>query len=187
MSGDKKIPDREDVLHTVIESMYSKQILNNSHRGDVAEALVMMALGDEWNFVGLGWHPWDLQYGSGSNRIRIQVKNIALRQIWGKTKTPTLVFGWKANPPSYFERDNPGIKIEDKGYFCELFVFCLHLETDKENVDQVDPQQWKFLVIPAKDLRQKRKSMVLSKALDKWTPVKWSGLEKKIETVANKL
>ncbi|TYP95431.1 hypothetical protein LX73_0735 [Fodinibius salinus] len=187
MSNDKEIPDREDVHNKVIDLMYSTHILNNSHRGDVAEALVMMALGDEWNFVGLGWHPWDLQYGSGPDRIRIQVKNIALQQIWGETKSPTLVFGWKSNPPSYFERDNPGVEIEDEGYFCDLFVFCLHLVSDEDNADQVDPQQWSFLVIPTEDLRSKRKSMVLSKALDKWTPIKWPELAEKVEVVANRL
>ena len=36
--------------------------------------MVLAALGGEWRFVGLGWHPWDLQRGQGEDRVRIQVK-----------------------------------------------------------------------------------------------------------------
>jgi hypothetical protein len=61
----RKYPDRDEVIARVAKSIYGETILNNSHRGDVVEMMVLAALGEEWSFVGLGWHPWDIQRGSG--------------------------------------------------------------------------------------------------------------------------
>jgi hypothetical protein len=138
--------------------------------------MVLEALGDEWRLVGLAWHPWDLQRGSAKDRVRIQVKQTAALQLWGKTKVPTLSFKWHKEPPEYFARDNPGEAIEDAGWFCELFVFGIHSGTDPETVDQVDPQQWEFLVVPTSELERGASSMVLTKALARWTPVGWGEL-----------
>lgn len=176
-----KPPSREELIQRVAQMMYGQRILNNSHRGDLAEGMVISALDPEWNFVGLGWHPWDLQRGSGPDRIRIQVKQIAALQLWGETKRLTLRFGWKSSPPDYFERDNPNEEIESEGWFCEVFVFGLHLEDDESKVDQADANQWQFLVIPASDLEPPRDSMVLTKALDIWEPVSWAGLSEKVD------
>ena len=70
-------PQRDEMIPMVSRYMYSSKILNNSHRGEIVEMMVPSALGKEWKMVGLGWHPWDLQYRSGSERIRIQVKQCA--------------------------------------------------------------------------------------------------------------
>ena len=91
----------------LISEVYGGPILNNSHRGDIVEMMVWDALGPDWRFVGLGWHPWDLQRGTGPERIRIQIKQCALLQLWGKTKAPTFQFSWSKNAPEYFQRDNP--------------------------------------------------------------------------------
>ena len=116
-------PDRSEMIQMVAKQMYSGRILNNAHRGDVVEMMVLAALGPEWKHVGLGWHPWDLQRGHGPSRVRVQVKQTAAVQLWGDTVSRVLRFGWKPNPPSYFERDNPREDIESAGWFCELFVF----------------------------------------------------------------
>jgi len=164
----------------VSRCMYSGRILNNSHRGNLVEMMVLSALGDDWKMVSLGWHPWDLQRGEGQNRIRIQVKQCAALQLWGKTKKLQINFGWKDKPPEYFERDNPGEKIEAEGRFCELFVIGLHLVADN-TVDQVDPKQWEFLVIPTTDLTERNKTMVLTKALTRWNRIKWGNLRSTVE------
>lgn len=174
-------PSREEIIDQAAEMMYAGRILNNAHRGDVVEAMVFAALDPAWKFVGLGWHPWDLQRGHGAQRVRMQVKQVAALQLWGPTKRPTLVFGWKSNPPSYFRRDNPGEPIEDEGWFCEIFVFGLHLKTDRDAADQVDIDQWQFLVIPATDLDAGQNSMVLTKAVTIWEPVDWHELPQAVE------
>ena len=163
--------------------MFSDSVLNNSHRGDVVEMLVYSALAPDWDFVGLGWHPWDLQRGTGADRLRIQVKQSAALQLWGKTKRPAISFGWSKNPPEYFERYNPGETIESEGWFCEIFVIGVHQNDDPHTVDQVDPRQWSFLVIPTSDLKQGTNSMVLTKALSRWQPVDWISLKETVQKI----
>ena len=82
----KNTISRDRVLSMVANRIYGGTVLNNSHRGDVVEMMVLAALGSDWKFVGLGWHPWDLQRGSGADRVRIQVRQSAAMQIWGPTK-----------------------------------------------------------------------------------------------------
>lgn len=181
MGVSRTLPTRDDLIAMVAKTMYSARILNNAHRGDLVEMMVLSALDDDWKMVGLGWHPWDLQRGTGDERVRIQVRQVAALQLWGRSKRPVLQFGWKKNPPSYFVRDNPGEAIEAEGWFCDLFVFGLHLETDTDVADQVDPRQWQFLVIPTRDLTPGQHSMVLRKALSRWSPVRWPALATKVK------
>lgn len=161
----------------VARYMYGGPILNNAHRGEVVEMMVLAALEPEWEHVGLGWHPWDLQRGHGADRIRIQVKQTAAVQLWGDTVSRSLRFGRKPNPPSYFEQYNPGEEIEPDGWFCDVFVFGIHDETDRSLIDQADPAQWAFMVIPVGDLEPRTNSMQLSKARARWGTVSWDKLQ----------
>ncbi|HPD60809.1 MAG TPA: hypothetical protein PKV48_03500 [Thermodesulfobacteriota bacterium] len=68
----------------LIDKFYSGRILNNSHRGELVEMMVLSALGPEWRYVGSGWNPWDLQRGSGRARVRIQVKTVRLSSFGEK-------------------------------------------------------------------------------------------------------
>ncbi len=179
--SNQNIPNRSEIIDMVACEIYSGRILNNAHRGDVVEMMVLAGLGSEWKHVGLGWHPWDLQRGHGFERVRIQVKQTAAIQLWGNTVRRTLKFDWKPNAPSYFERDNPGELIETEGWFCDLFVFGMHDETDIEIADQVDPAQWKFMVIPVCTLTRGTQSMLLSKALTRWPVVVWDDLKLTVE------
>ncbi len=171
----------------VAEHMYSGRILNNAHRGELVEMMVLAALGKEWKHVGLGWHPWDLQRSQGSTRIRIQVKHTAAVQLWGDTVSRVLSFGWKPNPPSYFERDNPGEEIESEGWFCDLFVFGIHDEANRSLVDQADPSQWTFMIIPVSDLRHGTNTMQLAKAKSMWNPVGWDRLHEEVDLQIRRL
>lgn len=186
MTKRKGPPGRDDVIAMVAKYLYSGRVLNNAHRGDIVEMIVLSALGSEWKMVGLGWHPWDLQRGSGNARVRIQVKQCAALQIWGPTKKLVLKFGWKKQAPDYFHSDNPGEEFETEGWFCDVFVFGLHLEENKEKADQADPTQWSFLVVPANVLQRGQDSMLLSKALKRWRPVKWHELPGAVELAIEK-
>ncbi len=174
-------PSRAKIIEMVAREVYGGRILNNAHRGDAVEMMVLAALGPEWKHVGLGWHPWDLQRGHGFERVRIQVKQTAALQLWGTTKRRTLQFDWKKSAPSYFERDNPDEMIESKGWFCDLFVFGVHDETHVAVADQLDPAQWKFIVVPVCDLIEGTKSMTLSKAVTKWPVVLWNALKQSVD------
>lgn len=166
----------------LLDTFYSARVLNNSHRGDLVEIMVQEALGTEWKHVGLGWNLWDLQRGAGPDRIRIQVRHCAFKQLWGATKVPVFQFSWKQGPPMYFFRDHPDEQVEKEGWFCDMFVVGLH-RRDDETCDQMDMDQWEFSVIPASDLRRGQHSISLSKGVTKWPPVRWGGLRKEVEKV----
>ena len=57
-----QIPTRDDILQMMLTEIYPPGIINNAHRGDLVEMMVLRALGPPWKLVGLGWHPWDLPY-----------------------------------------------------------------------------------------------------------------------------
>ena len=180
MTIERAVPDRDEIIALVAQHMYSGRVLNNAHRGDLVEMMVLAALGPEWRFVGLGWHPWDLQRGIGDSRARIQVKQCAALQLWGETRKQTISFGWSDAPPSYFKKYNPAEEIESEGWFCEVFIIGVHQGTDPNRVDQADPTQWGFLVIPTCDLAARTSSIVLTKALGRWPLVSWEDLPRAV-------
>src|SRR5262249_36356784 len=102
-------------------------------------------------------------------------------QLWGRTKCPTFQFSWSERRPSYFDRDHPNEQIEDQGRYCELFVVGIHLNDDPETCDQLDVNQWRFMVVPARELRPRQSSMKLNKALREWPSVAWDDLKDAVE------
>ncbi len=175
---------RSEILRLLTQEVYGSPILNNAHRGDVVEMMVAHALGPSWRFCGLGWHPWDFESSIDGSRIRIQVKQSAREQLWGVSKRVTLQFGWKEKAPSYFSQNNPGVPIEDKGRFCEILIIGVHEETGV-GADQLDSQQWRFFVIPEREIAPKIKSMALHVARKRWTPVALSELAHQTEKTAS--
>jgi hypothetical protein len=165
----------------LIEKLYSHRILNNSHRGEFVEMMVLDALGPEWRHVGLGWNIWDLQRGNGKDRARIQVKQCAARQIWGKTKCMLFQFPWSDKVPGYIRRDHPNESIEPNGWFCELFVVGVHAVVDETLCDQTDPSQWQFMIVPSWELKRGQSSMTLSKAIKRWPLVSLTELRAAVE------
>jgi len=174
--------DRREHLHRMlIEKLYSQRILNNSHRGDFVEMIVLDALGPEWRHVGLGWNIWDLQRGTGKDRARIQVKQCAARQLWEKRSAwPSSSPGAIRRPPT-FRRDFPNEALESAGWFCELFVVGDHAVGDEALCDQTDPSQWEFMIVPSRELERSQSSMTLRKAKKRWPLVPLSGLRPAVE------
>ena len=66
------------MITMVVDNMYSGPILNNAHRGDVAEMIVLSALGPGWRSVGLGWHPWICNEEAGVNESEFRLDSVQL-------------------------------------------------------------------------------------------------------------
>lgn len=180
--------EHRDRLHRMLlEKLYTHRILNNSHRGDFVEMMVLDALGPDWRYVGLGWHIWDLQRGGGAERARIQVKQCAARQLWGKTKRMTCQFPWSDQVPAYIRRDYPNEALEKDGWFCELFVLGVHAVQDEDLCDQTDPSQWQFMVVPSRELKSGQNSMSVSKAKQRWPLLALPGLKSAVEVKLSEL
>lgn len=145
--------DIERIIDSLARRLYFRKVMDNRERGDYAEELVAQALGNQWEWVGIGWHPWDFEGKVKGKRIRIQVKQSAARQIWQRPDKHSTVFQTVIKKkPTYVEKDHPGIEIEDVGRFCEIFIFAWHGINDIKNCDQREPDQWIFFVVPEKAL-----------------------------------
>ncbi len=139
----------------MVREVFAHRILENSFRGYWCEYMIAEALGPTVRAVGLGWNAWDLQIGDDKSefpdRIRIQVKNSAARQSWHTQSSPISksVFHLSYRKrPFYFEDQNPGVHCEEIGFMCELFVLCFHDGEDIDSVDQREPGEWKFYLLP---------------------------------------
>ena len=146
-------------------------LLNNTHRGVLAEFLVHSALGTK-DVARADWLPFDLTSPSG---LRIEVKSSAYLQAW----TPEYVFSqiifdiskklaWDgATYASKAMRNN------------DLYVFCVFTARTRD-VSILDLDYWDFYVLPTSVLNEKvpeQKKISLSSLL-KLEPIKtdFSGL-----------
>jgi hypothetical protein len=166
--------------------------MDNCERGQYAEQLVLTALGDGWKWVGAGWHPWDIESTSAAERVRIQVRQSAMRQLWKRPKHLKPSFETRTKPkPSYTERDHPGILIEKEGRFCEIFIFAWH-GIDDASCDQRLPEQWQFFVLPERALGTRKKA-TLAELQNAWLTdnggrnASWETLRNAVEEVSHDL
>ena len=146
---------KAQVLERLQSELLYSRVIENSLRGYVCEAMIAEALGESAHLVSNGWHPWDIQIGPSNaefpKRIRIQVKNSAALQTWQTNSTERtdcqFVLSYR-NRPQYFERDNPGVPCEERGFLCDLYALCHHPISDIKEADQTAPEQWKVFLVP---------------------------------------
>ena len=138
----------------LIRDVFDRPLIDNALRGYWCEYMLAEALGPACRHVGGGWHAWDLEIGSGragDPLIRIQVKNAARLQTWhsggAMRSDPAFVLTWRRRP-AYFERDWAGVSCEAEGFLCDVYLLCLHDETDEAVADHRDPAQWQVFVLP---------------------------------------
>lgn len=153
-------------------------LLNNTHRGVLAEFLVHSALGTK-DVARADWLPFDLTSPSG---LRIEVKSSAYLQAW----TPEDVFSqiifdiskklaWDgATYASKAMRNN------------DLYVFCVFTARTRD-VSILDLDYWDFYVLPTSVLNERvpeQKKISLSSLL-KLEPIKtdFSGLPAAVESL----
>jgi hypothetical protein len=145
----------ERTRRQLLAELFDQPLIQNNLRGVWMEYVVAEALGANFKLVSQDWHAWDIEWGVAAavypDRIRIQVKNTARTQTWGKHLGIYTDCMWSIalrNRPSYFEKYNPGIPCEQYGFHCEIFVLCHHPEEDWQKADHRDLEQWNFYVLP---------------------------------------
>jgi hypothetical protein len=137
----------------------------------VAEVIVARALMPDWRRPAHDWAPFDLESGE----TKLEVKQSARQQTW---QAPN-----RKAPPRFDIAPRAGWYDKDgkwhvgRGRVAHLYVLALH-EWPLDEVDQRDPAQWQFLVIPASCLPADQKSIGWSAALRlaPWSVVRWNGL-----------
>ncbi len=144
----------EQIKNAMFKGIFDRPIMDNTFRGYWCEYMLAEAIGEECRHVGEGWHAWDMQLGEDTqdfpDRIRVQVKNSAARQIWHTDKDSTSKCQWMLSyrkRPDYLGMDGVQIPCEKQGFMCDIFILCLHDRSD-DHADQRDPHQWKFYLVP---------------------------------------
>ena len=110
-----------------------KNILTNVTRGIFAEYLVVCALELESSPRRVWEEDFDICY----KKIKIEVKCSAYVQDWHQDN----------------ESSTPQFNIKNRK--CDVYVFCLHAEEDKEKVNTLNLSQWKFCVVGVDTIKKK--------------------------------
>ena len=142
-------PEIDCVIEGVIETHYRKPLLNNTHRADYVEVMIVQTLGEGWSLVSRErpWAPWDLER---DDKVRLEVKQCAALQPWsGNIGAPN------PNSPRYdiAHRKEPWTKGGEFPYYipgrpADIYVFAWHPVKDLEIADHRIAEQWEFFVIP---------------------------------------
>jgi hypothetical protein len=140
----------------------ASDVVSNATRGVLAEYIVARALLIPTDGVRDEWDKCDLRTTEG---ITIQVKSAAFVQSWHQKKLSKITFDVKAR-----RGWNAETNLQDKeaARHSEVYVFALLAHEEKRTVDALDISQWKFYVLPTRELnaRQRSQHSIMLKALD---------------------
>jgi hypothetical protein len=126
----------------------ASDLLGNTTRGVLAEYLVACDLGiasgarDEWG-------SYDLRTPAG---VTIEVKASAYLQSWHQKKLSKIVF---SIAPSRAWSTETGKSEASERRQADVYVFALLDHKEKETVDPVDLDQWRFFIVPTRRLDER--------------------------------
>ena len=115
-------------------------LIVNTERGKLAEFIVASALGVHGNLNSM-WNSFDLLY----NGKGIEVKSASYVQSWRQTKESYISFSVR---PTVGVIEDTGTYDNDRKRQSSAYVFCLLKHKDKQTVNPLDLNQWKFYVVP---------------------------------------
>jgi len=127
----------------------NSDLLDTAARGALAEYIVARALGISTSGVRDCWTAWDLTTPSG---LKIQVKSCAYIQSWHQKSLTPVKFSVKKrtawDPKTGHYEPDPKRRAH-------VYVFALLAHQDKNTIDPLNLQQWKFFVVPTALLDEK--------------------------------
>ena len=134
-----------EVIAKVAEAAFGKPLVTNVLRGQVAEAIVALALEPEWDWCSADYSGWDFERSDG---LRLEVKHSAARQSWATTKPSKAIFDVAARTGYWVSSTE---WIAGIGRAAHLYIFAHHGIYD-DHADHRDPSQWDFYVVPTSAL-----------------------------------
>ena len=126
----------------------TSDLISNSMRGVLAEFIVSQALGLEAT-VRAPWDPYDLRTPEG---VLIEVKSSAYLQSWHQKKLSRPTFTIRQTRAWY---DLTNELDGNPRHQSHVYVFALLHGEDKQKLDPLDVDQWKFYVLPTSVLASK--------------------------------
>jgi hypothetical protein len=117
----------------------------NNVRGIFAEWLVAKLLGIPLT-IRDSWVEWDLVTPGG---VKIEVKASAYLQSWEQRNTSKIVFTGLKGRTLNTETNQYAPKST---YNADIYVFCVQIEQSREKWDAFNLDQWRFYLLPKKQL-----------------------------------
>jgi hypothetical protein len=167
------------VIAKVSQVTFGKPLVTNVLRGQVAEAIVALALEPEWNWCSADYSGWDFERADG---LRLEVKQSAVMQSWSTGKPSKAVFDVAART-GYWESGTEW--IAQVGRPAHIYIFAHH-GIYANHADHRDPSQWQFYVVATRDLPDV-KQVALSTISRFTEPVPISALADKVRVVASQI
>ena len=158
------------ILDRLVEQSFNQPVLCNVERGMYVEYMVEHTLRTSdpaWRMTGT-WDGWDLEYGERGPRVEVKQSGALVK--WGP-KAP--IVSSKGSPRfniephgRYWETSPLGqtetIESRSPRRHADVYVFAWHGVTDRDEVDQRDPTQWQFYVVPEHRLPPGQKTISLN-------------------------
>ncbi|QZP07220.1 hypothetical protein [Caenibius sp. WL] len=168
-----------DVIAKVSQAAFGSALVTNVLRGQVAEAIVALALEPEWNWCSADYSGWDFERPDG---LRLEVKQSAARQSWSTGKPSKPIFDVAART-GHWESGTQW--IAQVGRPAHIYIFAHH-GIYADHADHRDPAQWAFYVVATRDLPD-LKQAALSTISRFTTPVPVTALADKVRVTASQI
>jgi hypothetical protein len=125
----------------------SSDLVGNALRGVLAEFLVARALNLATD-CRVEWDACDLRTPNG---FAIEVKSAAYVQSWTQARPSRISFGIQ---PGYGWDAATNTSAVERRRSADVYVFCVLHHGDRETLDPLNVQQWRFYVLPTRVLDQ---------------------------------
>ena len=126
---------------------HNSDLINNTLRGNLAEFIVAMSLGQK-NEIQIGWAAWDLTYEG----IKIEVKSSSYIQSWNQEKYSRITFGIGKRVAWNYE-SNTYDSVPKR--HADVYVFALLSHQDQETINPLQLDQWVFYVLNTNIINEK--------------------------------
>ena len=168
---------------TTLMRRYDTPVINNIHRADYVECLVVFALGSDWSLTwanGWDWAAWDCQHASGA---RLEVKQSAARQSWDREAlAPRRTPSFDIAPRTGYWTQDGSRWVDSPGRPADLYVIAWHDERRSGHADHRDPNQWLFFVVAEQDLPTDGKNIGLAGLKEIVSPHRFADLKRAVES-----
>jgi hypothetical protein len=154
-SGNEKLTFNKNPLEFSLQDFWSwnmSDVLSNATRGIFAEYIVGTAIGLGKSSVRDEWGAYDLETNDG---IKLEIKSSAYLQSWYQRDLSKISFSTKA--ALYWDSET-NLQATEKKRHADVYVFCLLHHKDKETVDPLNLDQWKFYILSTKELNDYKRS-----------------------------
>ena len=154
LQGDEPLTVGESPTAATIQDYWRwaySDLIDNASRGVFAEWLVAQALGLPTSTPRAVWDNFDFTYRDK----RIEVKSCAYHQAWAQKKMSHITFSVRASQGWDAETGKVDTKVCRRA---DVYVLCLLEEQNRDALDPLNADQWRFWVISTKFLNERQHS-----------------------------